>query len=116
MIKDASANKVIVKVKEGATFNKAKASAAGVQSVSEFDAATPKFDQFYVVDLKAGMSAASADKTLSQLEDLPEVEFVEAVQRYSLHSEDIYYDEQYDSITKINLAVTYKDWVSKFHN
>ncbi len=95
MIKDASANKVIVKVKEGATFNKAKASAAGVQSVSEFDAATPKFDQFYVVDLKAGMSAASADKTLSQLEDLPEVEFVEAVQRYSLHSEDIYYDEQW---------------------
>lgn len=95
VVKDASMNKVIVKVKEGETLTKAEAGTAGIQSVSEFDAEAPKFDQFFVVDLKSGMSAASTNKTLQSLEDLPEVEFVEPVQQYKLHSEDIYYDEQW---------------------
>jgi len=95
VVKDASINKVIVKVKEGETLTKAEAGTAGIQSVSEFDAEAPKFDQFFVVDLKSGMSAASTNKTLQSLEDLPEVEFIEPVQQYKLHSEDIYYDEQW---------------------
>ncbi|MEZ0481593.1 cell wall-binding repeat-containing protein [Planococcus sp. SSTMD024] len=95
VVKDASINKVIVKVKEGETLTKAEAGTAGVKSVSEFEAEAPKFNQFYVVDLKSGMSAASTNKTLQSLEDLPEVEFVEPVQQYKLHSEDIYYDEQW---------------------
>ncbi|MDE4085325.1 cell wall-binding repeat-containing protein [Planococcus maritimus] len=95
VVKDASMNKVIVKVKEGETLTKAEAGTAGIQSVSGFDAEAPKFDQFFVVDLKSGMSAASTNKTLQSLEDLPEVEFIEPVQQYKLHSEDIYYDEQW---------------------
>ncbi|MBT2582626.1 cell wall-binding repeat-containing protein [Planococcus sp. ISL-109] len=95
MIKDASANKVIVKVKDGVTLSKAKTSGAGIQSVSEFEVEAPKFDSFYVVDLKSGMSTSAANQTLQTLEALPEVEFVEPVQQYSLHSEDIYYNEQW---------------------
>ena len=95
MIKDVSANKVIVKVEKGSTLTKQEIGMAGIQSVSEFDAETPKFDQFYVVDLKAGMSAASAEKTVNALEALPDVEFVEAVQQYKLHSDDFFYNEQW---------------------
>ncbi|MDN5708869.1 MAG: hypothetical protein L0G95_05475, partial [Planococcus sp. (in: firmicutes)] len=87
VVKDASINKVIVKVKEGETLTKAEAGTAGIQSVSEFDAEAPKFDQFFVVDLKSGMSAASTNKTLQSLESLPEVDFIEPVQQYKLHSE-----------------------------
>jgi cell wall-associated protease len=95
MIKDTSANKVIVKVKDGATLSKSKTAGFGVQSVAEFEAEAPKFDSFYVVDLKSGMSASAANQTLSTLEALPEVEFVEPVQQYSLHSDDFYYGEQW---------------------
>lgn len=95
VVKDASINKVIVKVKEGETLTKAEAGTAGIQSVSGFDAEAPKFDQFFVVDLKSGMSAASTDKTLQSLEGLPEVEFIEPVQQYKLHSQDAYYHEQW---------------------
>ncbi|MFC4713476.1 cell wall-binding repeat-containing protein [Planococcus dechangensis] len=95
MIKDTSANKVIVKVKDGATLSTAKTAGYGVQSVSEFEAEAPKFDSFYVVDLKSGMSASAANQTMSTLEALPEVEFVEPVQQYSLHSDDFYYGEQW---------------------
>lgn len=95
MITDTSFNKVIVKVRNGATLSKANTTGTGIQSVSEFESAAPKFDQFYVVDLKAGMSAASANQTLFKLENLPEVEYIEPVQRYSLYSKDIYYNEQW---------------------
>lgn len=95
MIQDTSFDKVIVKVKDGVNLSSVKTTVSGIQSISEFESSAPKFDQFYVVELKTGMSNTSTNQTMLKLENLPEVEYVEPVQRYSLYSKDIYYDEQW---------------------
>ncbi|MGI2326722.1 cell wall-binding repeat-containing protein [Planococcus sp. YIM B11945] len=93
--KEVTSNRVIVKLKDGASLNKFKASSSSIQSVSEFKASSPKFDQFHVVDLAAGMSASSVNKTVKVLESLQEVEFIEPVQDYKMLAADTYYDEQW---------------------
>lgn len=88
-------NRVIVKLKEGASLPKAKTSSIGIQSVTGFEASSPIFGQFHVMDLPAGMSASTVNQTLQTLKTLPEVEFIEPVQQYKVNSADIYTSEQW---------------------
>ncbi|MDN7245546.1 cell wall-binding repeat-containing protein [Planococcus shenhongbingii] len=92
---ETNSNRVIVKLKEGTSLTKAETSSIGIHSVSEFETSSPKFDQFQVMDLTAGMSASKVNQTVQVLESMPEVEFIEPVQEYTLQSTDIYKTEQW---------------------
>lgn len=106
--KDFNSNRVIVKLKEGASLNKVKNSSIGIQSVSEFEASSSKFDQFHVLDLAAGMSSSKVNQTVQTLKSMPEVEFIEPVQEYSLQSSDIYHNEQW-SLSNDGVGIGIKD-------
>ncbi|AJD92211.1 hypothetical protein JMA_28940 [Jeotgalibacillus malaysiensis] len=92
---DTSSNRVIVKLKSGQSLDKVKSATTTIDSVTTFDATSPEFKQFVIVDLTPGLSSAKFNQTVKTLEGLPEIEFIEPVQEYTLHSQDIYYDEQW---------------------
>lgn len=91
-----TANKYIVKLKSGKKLSsvKAKARSLSALSVKNNDSL---FDDMFVVELDedhfSGMSAQSKNKamkaTVSQIEKLPDVEYVEKVQTYKALSTDI---------------------------